>query len=135
MRDARVGSGRMFGGFSGSRATGVPEREPPENAERGRATEERAAELARANAALREAANLLAGAPDLRQFLQQTLVAIAREAHAAAGRDRDRFVVTASAGVGSDLDELAARGVDRAVVFLRPPFATSVARAADMARR
>jgi signal transduction histidine kinase len=47
--------------------------------ERERAADERAAELARANATLRETANQLAGAPDLGQFLEQTLLAIARE--------------------------------------------------------
>jgi signal transduction histidine kinase len=47
--------------------------------ERERAADGRAAELARANATLRETANQLAGAPDLGQFLEQTLLAIARE--------------------------------------------------------
>jgi alkanesulfonate monooxygenase SsuD/methylene tetrahydromethanopterin reductase-like flavin-dependent oxidoreductase (luciferase family) len=63
------------------------------------------------------------------------LVAIAKEAHAAVGGDPDRFVITASAGTGTDLAELADAGVQRAVVFLRPPFAASVLRAAAVVRR
>jgi alkanesulfonate monooxygenase SsuD/methylene tetrahydromethanopterin reductase-like flavin-dependent oxidoreductase (luciferase family) len=58
------------------------------------------------------------------------LVAIARDAHADAGRDPARFLVT----VYSELDEswlvadsparteLAALGVDRVILFLGPPF-------------
>jgi alkanesulfonate monooxygenase SsuD/methylene tetrahydromethanopterin reductase-like flavin-dependent oxidoreductase (luciferase family) len=55
------------------------------------------------------------------------LVAIAREAHERAGRDPSRFVVTASAGP-RDLGRLADRGVDRAVVFVRPPYLDGVDR-------
>ena len=48
------------------------------------------------------------------------LVAVAREAHAAAGHDPDRFIVTtSSSGSRADLDRLAAAGVDRAIVRWR----------------
>ncbi len=57
------------------------------------------------------------------------LVPIAREAHAAAGHDADRFIVTTSASAsGADLDRLRDRGVDRAIVMIRPPYTASVQR-------
>jgi len=59
------------------------------------------------------------------------LVPIAREAHAAAGRDADAFVVTTASGASpGDLRRLVDRGVDRAIVMIRPPYLTSVQRLA-----
>jgi hypothetical protein len=58
------------------------------------------------------------------------LLDIARSAHADAGRDPARFLVTVSSPPDPDaLDQLAKLGVDRAVVFVGPPFAQAVARA------
>jgi alkanesulfonate monooxygenase SsuD/methylene tetrahydromethanopterin reductase-like flavin-dependent oxidoreductase (luciferase family) len=58
------------------------------------------------------------------------LVAIAREAHAAVGRDPEAFVVTASAGPSPATREaLAALGVDRQIVYVAPPYVDGVARA------
>jgi alkanesulfonate monooxygenase SsuD/methylene tetrahydromethanopterin reductase-like flavin-dependent oxidoreductase (luciferase family) len=54
------------------------------------------------------------------------LVDIARAAHAAAGGDGDRFIVTTS---GSPTDERLARlGVDRVITMVRPPYGAAVAR-------
>ena len=54
------------------------------------------------------------------------LVDIARAAHAEAGGDPDRFLVTTS---GSPTDERLVRlGVDRAITMVRPPYTRSVAR-------
>ena len=59
------------------------------------------------------------------------LVAIAREAHAAAGRDPDAFVVTASAGPSpAARDALTELGVDRQIVYVASPYVDGVARAA-----
>ncbi len=56
------------------------------------------------------------------------LVAIAREAHARSGREPGAFVVTASAsGSGRERDRLAALGVDRMIVAVRPPYVDGVA--------
>jgi alkanesulfonate monooxygenase SsuD/methylene tetrahydromethanopterin reductase-like flavin-dependent oxidoreductase (luciferase family) len=63
----------------------------------------------------------LPGGPALPRLLD-----IARAAHAEAGGDPDRFVVTAS---GSPTDERLARlGVHRAITMIRPPYAAGVAR-------
>jgi hypothetical protein len=57
------------------------------------------------------------------------LVRIARDAHAASGRDPARFLVTASARPSeTERARLAALGVDRMVVGLGPPYADGVAR-------
>ena len=54
------------------------------------------------------------------------LIDIARAAHAEAGGDPDRFLVTTS---GSPTDERLVRlGVDRAITMVRPPYTRSVAR-------
>jgi alkanesulfonate monooxygenase SsuD/methylene tetrahydromethanopterin reductase-like flavin-dependent oxidoreductase (luciferase family) len=58
------------------------------------------------------------------------LIRIAREAHEQAGRDPDAFIVTTS-GSARDLHRLAELGVNRAVVFMRPPFVDGVARLAE----
>jgi alkanesulfonate monooxygenase SsuD/methylene tetrahydromethanopterin reductase-like flavin-dependent oxidoreductase (luciferase family) len=62
----------------------------------------------------------------------ERLITVARQAHAAAGRDPDGFTVTASSG-GSprDRERLAALGVSRVVVFLRPPYSDGVHRLAQ----
>jgi alkanesulfonate monooxygenase SsuD/methylene tetrahydromethanopterin reductase-like flavin-dependent oxidoreductase (luciferase family) len=55
------------------------------------------------------------------------LVDIAREARAGAGRELEPFLVTAS-GQGSphQLERLAAIGVDRLIVFVRPPYVQEI---------
>jgi alkanesulfonate monooxygenase SsuD/methylene tetrahydromethanopterin reductase-like flavin-dependent oxidoreductase (luciferase family) len=59
------------------------------------------------------------------------LVAVARQAHEAAGRDPDGFVVTTSAGsTRSALDRVARLDVDRAVVFAGPPYLPTLREAA-----
>ena len=54
------------------------------------------------------------------------LIDIAREAHARSGRDPDQFVVTASTGARGH-QRLADLGVARAIIFVRPPYASGVA--------
>jgi alkanesulfonate monooxygenase SsuD/methylene tetrahydromethanopterin reductase-like flavin-dependent oxidoreductase (luciferase family) len=62
----------------------------------------------------------------------QRLIATAREAHAAAGRDTDQFVVTASSGASPREREMLEKlGVDRVVVYVRPPYTDGVARVAQ----
>jgi alkanesulfonate monooxygenase SsuD/methylene tetrahydromethanopterin reductase-like flavin-dependent oxidoreductase (luciferase family) len=57
------------------------------------------------------------------------LVDIARRAHAASGRDPDRFIVTTS---GSPTDErLAGLGVHRVITMIRSPYAAAVDRIAE----
>jgi alkanesulfonate monooxygenase SsuD/methylene tetrahydromethanopterin reductase-like flavin-dependent oxidoreductase (luciferase family) len=63
----------------------------------------------------------LPGGPSLPRLLE-----IARAAHAEAGGDPDRFIVTTS-GSPND-DRLARLGVDRAITMVRPPYAAAVAR-------
>jgi alkanesulfonate monooxygenase SsuD/methylene tetrahydromethanopterin reductase-like flavin-dependent oxidoreductase (luciferase family) len=64
------------------------------------------------------------------------LTAIARDAHARAGRDPASFVVTASARpAATDLDRLEGAGVHRAVVFVATPHVANVERAARALRR
>jgi alkanesulfonate monooxygenase SsuD/methylene tetrahydromethanopterin reductase-like flavin-dependent oxidoreductase (luciferase family) len=59
------------------------------------------------------------------------LIAVARRAHEAAGRDPATFVVTASARPSArELERLTGLGVDRAVIFLGPPFVDDVERTA-----
>ena len=66
-------------------------------------------------------------APAGSRFAQ--LVDIARRAHADSGRDREPFVVTASAGASRrQLDGLAEMGVDRAVIYVAPPYTDGVNR-------
>jgi alkanesulfonate monooxygenase SsuD/methylene tetrahydromethanopterin reductase-like flavin-dependent oxidoreductase (luciferase family) len=61
------------------------------------------------------------------------LIDIARTAHAEAGRDPDRFLITTS---GTPTDErLAGLGVHRAVTMVRPPYAAAVRRLAETMRR
>jgi alkanesulfonate monooxygenase SsuD/methylene tetrahydromethanopterin reductase-like flavin-dependent oxidoreductase (luciferase family) len=63
----------------------------------------------------------LPGGPSLPRLIE-----VARAAHAEAGGDPDRFIVTTS---GSPTDERLARlGVDRVITMIRPPYATAVAR-------
>jgi alkanesulfonate monooxygenase SsuD/methylene tetrahydromethanopterin reductase-like flavin-dependent oxidoreductase (luciferase family) len=58
-------------------------------------------------------------------------IAIARAAHEAAGRDPARFLVTASARPSArELERLADLGVDRAIVFVSPPYVGDIERAA-----
>jgi alkanesulfonate monooxygenase SsuD/methylene tetrahydromethanopterin reductase-like flavin-dependent oxidoreductase (luciferase family) len=58
------------------------------------------------------------------------LLDVARSSHAEAGGDPDRFVVTVSASPDrAALDHLKGLGVDRAVVFVGPPFEQAVSRA------
>ena len=58
------------------------------------------------------------------------LLDVARDAHARAGRDPDAFVVTASAGSSPhDHERLRTMGVDRAIVYVGPPYAESIRRA------
>ncbi len=76
-----------------------------------------------------------------------SLVATAREAHAATGRDPDRFVVTVSAGLDPrwvtpgtrQHDRLTDIGVDRVIMLTRPPYdraaIEAVASAADPGAR
>jgi alkanesulfonate monooxygenase SsuD/methylene tetrahydromethanopterin reductase-like flavin-dependent oxidoreductase (luciferase family) len=67
----------------------------------------------------------LPGGPGLERLLD-----VAREARASAGRDPDDFLVTASAGPSPrDHERLAAMGVDRAIVFIGPPYVDGVRRA------
>ncbi len=57
-----------------------------------------------------------------------TLIDVAREAHARAGGDPDRFIVTTS---GSPTDQRLERlGVHRVITMVRPPYAAAVARLA-----
>ena len=57
------------------------------------------------------------------------LIAMARDAHAQSGRVPRDFVVTASAGPSArDHERLAALGVTRAIVYLRPPYLDGLAR-------
>lgn len=57
------------------------------------------------------------------------LVAVARDACAATGRDPEAFLVTTSAPADPRaLDRLAATGVDRAIVMAHPPYVASVSR-------
>jgi hypothetical protein len=66
----------------------------------------------------------LPGGPGLPALLD-----VARSAHAEAGGDPDRFLVTVSASPNPGaLDRLEALGVDRAVVFVGLPFEPAVAR-------
>jgi alkanesulfonate monooxygenase SsuD/methylene tetrahydromethanopterin reductase-like flavin-dependent oxidoreductase (luciferase family) len=54
------------------------------------------------------------------------LVEVARTAHAEAGRDPARFIVTTSGSPGDE--RLARLGVDRVITMIRPPYTTAVAR-------
>jgi alkanesulfonate monooxygenase SsuD/methylene tetrahydromethanopterin reductase-like flavin-dependent oxidoreductase (luciferase family) len=57
------------------------------------------------------------------------LVDIARRAHAGSGRSAEPFVVTASAGASRrQLDGLGEMGVDRAVIYVAPPYTEGVER-------
>jgi len=57
------------------------------------------------------------------------LIRVAREAYEQSGRDPDTFIVTASGSAGPrERDRLADLGVDRVVVFVRPPYVDDVAR-------
>jgi len=61
--------------------------------------------------------------------LLRDLIEIARDAHGQSGRDPGDFVVTASTGPSArDHERLAALGVTRAIVYLRPPYLDAVAR-------
>ena len=65
----------------------------------------------------------LPGGPSLPRLIE-----VARAAHAEAGGDPDRFIVTTS---GSPTDDRLARlGVARVITMIRPPYATAVARLA-----
>jgi alkanesulfonate monooxygenase SsuD/methylene tetrahydromethanopterin reductase-like flavin-dependent oxidoreductase (luciferase family) len=58
------------------------------------------------------------------------LIRIAREAHERGGRNPDDFIVTASGSASPrERERLAELGVDRVVVFVRPPYVDSIARA------
>jgi len=60
------------------------------------------------------------------------LIAIARDAHEAAGRDPAAFVVTASGGASPrERDRLVELGVTRAIVFVPPPYVDGIARLHD----
>jgi alkanesulfonate monooxygenase SsuD/methylene tetrahydromethanopterin reductase-like flavin-dependent oxidoreductase (luciferase family) len=60
------------------------------------------------------------------------LIRVAREARERAGRDPDAFIVTTSGGVSPrERDRLAEVGVDRVLVFVRPPYVDGVARVHD----
>ena len=62
----------------------------------------------------------------------ERLIATAKDAHAAAGRDPDGFVVTASSGASPrERGMLETLGVDRVVVYVRPPYTDGVARVAQ----
>jgi hypothetical protein len=64
------------------------------------------------------------GGPNLGRLLD-----VARAARSEAGLDHGPFVVTASSdGSGRSLDHLERHGVDRAVIFIRAPFAEQVTR-------
>lgn len=66
----------------------------------------------------------------------ERLVDVARRAHAEAGHDPAAFVVTVSARpAASELDRLAAAGVDRAILVARPPYVDDVRRIAELAAR
>jgi alkanesulfonate monooxygenase SsuD/methylene tetrahydromethanopterin reductase-like flavin-dependent oxidoreductase (luciferase family) len=68
------------------------------------------------------------GGPGLARLLE-----IARSARSATGRDPQRFTVTVSSSLGPALAErLEPLGVDRAVVFVGPPFAEKVRRLSAM---
>jgi alkanesulfonate monooxygenase SsuD/methylene tetrahydromethanopterin reductase-like flavin-dependent oxidoreductase (luciferase family) len=59
----------------------------------------------------------------------RTLLDVARSAHAQAGGDPARFLVTVSARPDpAALDQLEELGVDRAIVFVAPPFERAVSR-------
>jgi alkanesulfonate monooxygenase SsuD/methylene tetrahydromethanopterin reductase-like flavin-dependent oxidoreductase (luciferase family) len=59
------------------------------------------------------------------------LVDVAHQARASAGLDADAFLVTASATAARrDLERLRATGVDRAIVFVSPPYVEAIRRAA-----
>ena len=59
------------------------------------------------------------------------LVRVAREAREVAGRDPNRFIVsTSSNGSARDQARLADAGVDRALVFVHPPYVDAIARLA-----
>jgi alkanesulfonate monooxygenase SsuD/methylene tetrahydromethanopterin reductase-like flavin-dependent oxidoreductase (luciferase family) len=63
------------------------------------------------------------------------LLRVARDAHAAAGRDPDAFLVTASADPSPrSAERLAELGVHRVVTLVRPPYAEGVARVAAARR-
>lgn len=70
------------------------------------------------------------------------LVGIARRAHEAAGRDPDRFLATAFAGLdrrwlkpgSSGQERLATYGVDRLIVIARPPYVDELKAAAPLLR-
>jgi alkanesulfonate monooxygenase SsuD/methylene tetrahydromethanopterin reductase-like flavin-dependent oxidoreductase (luciferase family) len=65
---------------------------------------------------------ILPGGPGLDRLLD-----VARTAHGLAGRDPSSFVVTVSSGLGSRaLQQLQELNVDRAVAFVRRPFAENV---------
>ena len=60
------------------------------------------------------------------------LVGIARDAHARAGRDPERFVVTASARPSrGEIERLTELGVQRTMVYVPAPYVDGVARAHD----
>lgn len=60
------------------------------------------------------------------------LVAVAREACARSGRDPQRFLVTTSAGLDpAEHKRLAAAGVHRVILHVRPPYVDGVRRARD----
>jgi alkanesulfonate monooxygenase SsuD/methylene tetrahydromethanopterin reductase-like flavin-dependent oxidoreductase (luciferase family) len=60
------------------------------------------------------------------------LIRVAREAHERSGRDPTDFIVTASGSSSPrQRDRLAELGVDRVVVFVRPPYIDAVARARE----
>lgn len=64
------------------------------------------------------------------------LVATARDACAAAGRDPDAFLVTTSAPADPGaLDRLAASGVDRAILMVHPPYVDGTSRLVAALRR
>jgi alkanesulfonate monooxygenase SsuD/methylene tetrahydromethanopterin reductase-like flavin-dependent oxidoreductase (luciferase family) len=68
--------------------------------------------------------------------LLPSLLRVAREAQEAAGREQNRFIVTASsAGRARDQARLADLGVDRAVVFVRPPYVDTIERVSAQAER
>jgi alkanesulfonate monooxygenase SsuD/methylene tetrahydromethanopterin reductase-like flavin-dependent oxidoreductase (luciferase family) len=63
------------------------------------------------------------------------LVKVAREACARSGRDPERFLVTTSAGPSrAEHERLAAAGVHRAILHVRPPYVDGVRRAQDALR-
>ena len=58
---------------------------------------------------------------------------VARDACERAGRDPDAFIVTTSGGAAArDRDRLTELGVDRVVVFVRPPYVNDIARAREL---